>query len=692
MYHNRDISWLEFNRRVLQEAADPAVPLLERVKFISIFSSNMDEFFRVRYPVISFYSTLKNKTLNKITPPYDKNLVEKVQDIIAQQLDEFGSIIDTQLLPELEKQGILLYYNRPVPDQFTSQIRELFFSRILSFIQPFFIDESFHKDFFPENNKIYFFVLLKKEGNDTLSHAVINIPANKLGRFFKLESDEEVQHIVFLDDIIRDNLNCIFTGFAIHSCYSFKVTRNSELYLNEETIDKDILKEMEKQLEKRDQGSPTRFLHEKGMPLSVQKFLANSLGLKQEELYEGGRYHNLSDLSTLPVTRKDLEYPLMQQLKPVGLEYCGDIFRQIDEKDILLHFPYQSYNPVLAFFNQAAIDPDVQSISVTLYRVAAESHIVNALISAAKNKKRVQVFVELKARFDEANNIKWSKEMEKAGVKIIYSIPKIKVHSKIALVIKKTKEGTKGYGYVGTGNFNEITARFYTDHALLTSGNEVIKDLKHLLTILEQARRPQKDALAEFSHLLVSQYNMVAAFEKNIIEQIKRKKKGLPASIKIKVNNLEDVSMIDLLYKASKAGVIVQLLVRSICCITPQKEKLSENIEVKRIVGRFLEHSRIFIFGESDDSKIYLGSADWMTRNLQQRIEVCIPVINEKLKADLTAYFDIQWKDKVKAVSLDAKLNPLRINNSEDTHQQSPQQDIYDYLKNQDELDTKRHK
>jgi len=681
MYHNRDISWLGFNHRVLQEAADPSVPLLERVKFISIFSSNMDEFFRVRYPVISFYATLKNKTLNKINQPYDKKLVEKVQDIVEQQLEEFGNIINTQLLPELEKQRIVLYYNRPVPDKFTSQIRELFFSRILSFIQPVFIDESFYQDFFPENNKIYLFVLLKKEEKDTLSHAVINIPANKLGRFFKLESDDEEQHIVFMDDIIRDNLNCIFTGFTIHSCYSFKVTRDSELYLDEETIDKDIIKEMEKQLEKRDLGSPTRFLHEQGMPLSVQKFLANLLELKQEELYEGGRYHNLSDLSTLPVSRKDLEYPPMQQLKPVGLEYCDDIFRQMDEKDILLHFPYQSYNPVLTFFNQAAIDPDVQSISVTLYRVAAESHIVNALISAAKNKKKVQVFVELKARFDEANNIKWSKEMVKAGVKIIYSIPKIKVHSKIALVIKKTKDGTKGYGYVGTGNFNETTARFYTDHALFTSRNVVIKDLKHLLTILKQERRPQKDMPAEFAHLLVSQYNMVAAFEKEIMQQIKKNGKGLPASIRIKVNNLEDVYMIDLLYKAGKAGVKVKLLVRGICCIVPRQENLSENIEVKRIVGRFLEHSRIFIFGEGDDSKIYIGSADWMTRNLYQRIEVCAPVMDVKLKEELIQYFNIQWNDTAKAVSLDAELNQLRQNHLLANDQKCSQEEIHTYLK-----------
>ncbi|MGZ8525841.1 MAG: phospholipase D-like domain-containing protein, partial [Chitinophagaceae bacterium] len=361
-----------------------------------------------------------------------------------------------------------------------------------------------------------------------------------------------------------------------------------------------------------------------------------------------------------------------------------DIFRQIEERDLLLHFPYESYNPVLSFFNQAAIDPDVQSISVTLYRVASESHIVNALISAAKNRKEVRVFVELKARFDEANNIKWSKEMVTAGVKIIYSIPLIKVHSKIALIIKKVDKGVKGYAFVGTGNFNETTARFYTDHALFTAREEVIKDLQHLFTILEKEKRPQKNAVNEFQHLLVSQYNLVPAFEEEIMAQIRKAKKGQDALIRIKLNNLEDVYMIDLLYKAGKAGVKVHLLVRSICCIAPAKEGLSENIEVKRIVGQFLEHSRIFIFGSGEDSKIYMGSADWMTRNLQHRIEVCIPVTDSVLKTDLTNYFDIQWNDTVKSVSLDAELNQLRSNNLSDPDQETPQQKIYGYLKNRE--------
>lgn len=683
MYHNRDISWLGFNHRVLQEAADATVPLLERVKFLSIFSSNMDEFFRVRYPVIALYSQLKNKTLNKSVQPVDKHLAERVQAIVSEQQEEFGRIIHSRVLPELGSNGINLYYNKPIPDNYASQVRELFFSRVLAFIQPVFIEGSFQTDFFPANNKIYFFVLLKKEGQDELSHAVVNVPADKLTRFFTLETDTEDQHIVFLDDIIRDNLACIFTGFDIHNCYSFKITRDAELYLDEEGIEKDILRELEKQLTKRDMGSPTRLLYESGMPLSIHRFLANSLGLKHEELYEGGRYHNLSDLASFPVKRKELEYPKFTQLKPPGLEYCGDIFRQIGSKDLLLHFPYQSYNPVLSFFNQAAIDPDVESISVTLYRVAAESHIVNALISAAKNKKQVRVFVELKARFDEANNIKWSKEMVKAGVKIIYSIPRIKVHSKIALITRKSNKGVKGYGYVGTGNFNETTAKFYTDHAIFTAKEEVIKDLQHLFSILEKEKRPQKHAEKEFHHLLVSQYNMVPAFEQEIMREIKAIKEGGRGIIKIKLNNLEDIYMMDLLYKASKAGVEIQLLIRSVCCIIPGRKDLSETIRVKRIVDRFLEHSRIFIFGENEDRRIYIGSSDWMTRNLQHRIEVCIPVQEQALMEDLAKYFEIQWNDTVKAVELDENLEQRKppADQPGEVQEPGPQAKVYGYLK-----------
>jgi len=683
MYHNRDISWLGFNYRVLQEAADPSVPLIERVKFVSIFSSNMDEFFRVRYPVIMLYSQLKNKTLNKIVPPPDKDLAEKVQEIVAGQFSEFGSILNKDLIPGLSKEGIELYYNKPIPPEFSGQIREIFFSRILAFMQPVFIRESLREDFFPESNKIYLLVLVKKPGEELLQHAVVNIPADKLPRFYTLESDDNKRHIVFIDDIIRENLGCIFIGFKVHASYSFKLTRNAELYLDEENYKKDILKELEKKLEKRDQGAPTRFLYEEGMPTSVQKFLATSLGLKYEQLYTGGRYHNLSDLAKLPVKDRRLFYPELRQLRSVHWDDCGDIFRRIEQKDVLLHFPYHSYSPVLTLFNQAAIDPEVKLIYVTLYRIAADSHIANALISAAKNKKEVVVFVELKARFDEANNIRWSKEMEKAGVKIIYSIPRIKVHSKIALIQKETTEGNiKSYAYIGTGNFNETTARFYTDHALFTTDASINKDLQKLFKFLRTRTKPVKKAAREFESILVSQYNMTDVFEQEINAQIKRKKKNLSSCIRIKLNNLEDTGMIDLLYKAAKAGVQIKLVVRGICALNTQEKGLKGNIEVKRIVDRFLEHSRIFIFGDEGKTKVYIGSSDWMTRNLHHRIEVCVPVKQQNLARELEDYFTIQWNDHIKASSVEMdnpsyKQDNGAINAGEKL---SSQQEIYNYL------------
>lgn len=684
MYHNRDISWLGFNYRVLQEAADISVPLMERIKFVSIFSSNMDEFFRVRYPIILLYSQLKNKTLSKIIPPPDKDLAEKVQQMVAGQFSEFGSILNKELIPGLSKEGIELYYNRPIPVNFSGQLREIFFSRILAFMQPVFIRESMKEDFFPESNKVYLLVMVKKPGEEMLQHAVVNIPTDKLPRFYTLESDDDKRHIVFIDDIIRDNLPCIFITFKVHSCYSFKITRDAELYLDEENYKKDILKELEKKLEKRDQGVPTRFLFEEGMPTSVQKFLASSMGLNYEQLYTGGRYHNLSDLAKLPVKDKHLLYPELRQLRPVQLDDCGDIFRRIEKKDVLLHFPYHSYSPVLTFFNQAAIDPEVKSIYVTLYRIAADSHIANALISAAKNKKEVVVFVELKARFDEANNIRWSKEMEKAGVKIIYSIPRIKVHSKIALIQKETPEGNiKSYAYIGTGNFNETTARFYTDHALFTTEPSINKDLQRLFKFLRTRSKPVKKAARQFESILVSQYNMTDVFEQEINAQIKRKKKKLSACIRIKLNNLEDIGMIDLLYKAAKAGVPIKLIVRGICALNTQEKGLKGSIEVKRIVDRFLEHSRVFIFGENGQTKVYMGSSDWMTRNLHHRIEVCVPIQQQNLAQELEEYFTIQWNDHTKGSSVEMENLSFKEENgtlkAED--RLCSQQEIYNYLK-----------
>ena len=660
MYNNRDISWLSFNHRVLMEAADKNVPLLERLRFLSIFSSNLDEFFRVRFPLISVYANLNDRLRKKIIPPPDKELAAKVQVMVDTQLDHFGHIIHDELIPDLEKEKIILYYNKAIPAIFTEELRDYFYSKILSFIQPVFIRTSLSADFFPESNRQYLLITLQHEGAEMLTHAFINIPAEKLGRFHSLQDADGFQHVFFIDDILRQNLGIIFSNHIVKSCYSFKITRDADLHLDEENVKGSLLAEIEKKLIKRENGLPSRLLFENGMPLAMQHMMAAAFGLTENQLFEGGRYHNLFDLANIPVHRSDLCFPKLQSLKHREINGCSDVFSKIDTTDLLFHFPYQSYNPVLSFFNQAAIDPDVESIYITLYRVAADSFIANALISAAKNKKEVTVFVELKARFDEANNIRWSKAMKKAGVKILYSIPGIKVHSKIALIKKKKEAGGKKYAFIGTGNFNETTARFYTDHALLTSNAALTKDLEILFSSLSKGEKPEKKSGNTFEQLLVSQNNMTERFEQEINQQIKNKRKGLPAYVRLKLNNLEDVEMIDLLYKASAAGVPVDLIVRSVCCIMPGRQGLSENIRAKRIVDRFLEHSRIFIFGSGDHKKVFIGSADWMTRNLRKRVEVITPVLNKNIADELEYYFDTQWNDTVKADDLNEYGEPVK--------------------------------
>jgi len=380
------------------------------------------------------------------------------------------------------------------------------------------------------------------------------------------------------------------------------------------------------------------------MPRNLQMFLAAVFDITSEEIFAGGRYHNLDDLSDFPTFNKNLYYEKRKPLSSSNVMNSGDIFNILLEDDILLHLPYQSYNPVLSFFNQAAVDINVTEIYITLYRVAEESHIINALISAAKNGKDVIVFIELKARFDEANNIKWSKVMKDAGVRIIYSIPKIKVHSKIALIRKIKGDQKQSFAILSTGNFNEITAQLYTDHVLMTSDDGITKELMQLFKFLELTNVIDHSKKIKFDKLLVSQFNMVPALNKLIDKEIEKAKLGEPALIRIKVNNLEEPQMIERLYEAGKSGVKVDLLVRSICCIVPGIPGESENITVKRIVGRYLEHSRILIFGADENAEVVMGSADLMTRNLLHRIEVFVKIQNEKCKKELIGYFDIQWQ------------------------------------------------
>ncbi len=677
--YNRDLSWLGFNLRVLQEAADPEVPLFERLKFLSIFSSNLDEFFRVRYPGIVALSILNKKTLKAIQG-IEENIGEKIQDEIKKQLNYFGSILHEEILPLLKKEGIIFYYNMPIRAEHFAEIREIFLTHVLSYIQPIYLDGKPENGFMPENNHLYFVITLEENTDAPLKQAIVNIPSEKIKRFFTLTPLDGNEYVIFLDDIVRENLVYLFPGLHILSVYSIKVNRDAELYLSDE-FSGDLLLKIEGQLKKRDFGLPSRFLYEEGMPANLQQFLAAAFNVTSEDMFAGGRYHNLSDLIKFPGFDKKLIYEKRKPLSSSHVLNSGDIFNILINQDILLHIPYQSYNPVLSFFNQAAIDAEVTDIFITLYRVAEESHIINALISAAKNGKNVIAFIEIKARFDEANNIKWSKIMKDAGVKIIYSIPDIKVHSKIALVRKKRGAGKQSFAILSTGNFNEITAQFYTDHVLMTTDIEICKELLSLFKFLQLKKLPDQKTDLKFKDLLVAQFNMIDELEKLINNEIEKAKRGGAAYIRIKVNNLEEPYFIDLLYKASQAGVKIDLIVRSICCLVPGVQGESDNITVKRIVDRYLEHSRLLFFGADENVEVLMGSADLMNRNLRHRIEVYVRIKNEECKKELLEYFKIQWEDTDKAVILLPGFQQQKINNDGATIINA-QQSIYNFLEN----------
>ncbi len=682
VFLNRDLSWLSFNHRVLMEAADKTVPLYSRISFLSIFSSNLDEFFRVRMPSIFAFTSISAKKTT-LREEYPRELVQQVQETVFQHQEDFGRILTKQILPELQKNHIHLYYGDPIKEEHGEIIREYFLSKVLSFLQPVILQKENQSTVFLENNALYFIVDIEPVSQTgKRQYALLNIPSANLPRFLELPAVGEDHYIVFIDDIIRENLQEIFSGYTIHGAYSVKLTRDAEMNLEDEFAG-DLAEKIEKQLEKRDVGHSTRFLYDHNMTTEAKDFIRQYLDLREEEMIDGGRYHNLKDLGSLPnPTKTKLSYVSWPAVSHPGFNNHRSIFDSISEKEKLLHLPYNSYNYILRFFNEAAIDPNVKEIYVTLYRVAADSHIVNALISAAKNGKKVIVFVELKARFDEANNLRWSKRMKAAGIKIINSIPGLKVHAKVALVKRQEGDELRNYSFMATGNFNEATGRFYTDHVLFTTNPEFSQELDWLFEYLQSRKQPAEYSKISFKHLLVSQFNMVKRFSKLIDREIENAEKGLPAGIIIKLNNLQEKEMISKLYEASSAGVKVQLLARSICCLAPGVEKQSENIKVHRIVDRYLEHARVFVFHNNGEPKYFMGSADWMNRNLHSRIEVVFPVYDKDLCAEIEHILQLQLNDNSKAVLLTAELENKRILAAPGAAALAAQESIYNYVKN----------
>jgi polyphosphate kinase len=672
-FFHRDLSWLSFNERVLQEAGRPEVPLFERIRFLSIYSSNLDEFYRVRIPTLMAISRLKKETQEETAETRETgHYLSQINQRIERQQQLFGTILRQQLLPALQQTGNELLYHTALPESILPAINHYFFAQVLCFLQPQWLKD-INGHFFPANNQLYLFVLLEKEQKE--KRVIVNIPTDAVPRFFSVEKDGR-HYIVFLEDIIRHNLPALFRGYTVKGAWNFKATRDAELNLQDE-YQGDLADKIEAQLTKRDMGIATRFLYEPGIPLRAFKALVQALNLSSANMVEGGYYHNLKDFAGLPLTGKAYYTPMpaVQAIQPATGSLLDDILVQ----DRILHVPYQSYDAVLRFFSEAATDPDVEEINVTLYRVAKDSRIVSALISAAKNGKKVVVFVELKARFDEENNLKWAKKMKAAGVQIIYSIPGLKVHAKTALVKRRRQQRMEYLCLLATGNFNESTARFYTDHILFTAHPAFGRELDLLFIFLSYRKSAHKYPMLHFEHLLVAQFNLQQRFLELIEREIQHVREGKPASIIIKLNNLEERTLISKLYDASNAGVQVQLIVRSICCLIPGVPGMSENIRITRIVDRYLEHGRVFIFGNNNDPLVFLGSADWMNRNIYRRVEVCFPVYQPVIKQQLLDIIRIQLNDTLQAVVLDEQMNNHPVV-QEERQPQASQQTIYQML------------
>lgn len=657
-YFNRDISWLGFNGKVLEEATKANVPLYERIKFLAIFSSNLDEFFRVRYPA-----------LNKFKETANDDMLQEVQRIIKMQLETFGSVLTKNILPELQDYNTYLHYGTHIPDEHASFINRFYYSRLSPFLHTTILNDSSEKVEL-ENNELYFVVNLV-DNNGNKHFAIVNIPDKPLSRFFVIPSEEGRTDIVFIDDVLHRYIDCMFPDYKVHGCYSIKLTRSADIDIVDEWSEM-FEDEVLQMMQKREHGIPTRLLYDAAMPDEYVQFIQQYFELSPSDMIAGGKYHNLKDLFSLPNKIGDkVTYDLAPPCLNALIDENTSIFNSIEASDHLLHFPYHSYDNVLRFFSEAAIDPTVEEISVTLYRVASDSLITNALISAARNGKKVIAFVELKARFDESNNLNWAKKMKAAGVRIVYSIPEMKVHAKVALVKKRIGLGCKYFGLLSTGNFNERTARFYTDQVLMTMNKGITTEIDLLFAYLQSRQKPDNYSFMQFRHLMVAGFNFSERIQFLIEREIANKGQGKEAKITIKVNNLQEQTIIDLLYKASNAGVKIDLLVRGICCLVPGVTDMSEHITVRKLIGRYLEHSRIYIFHNNGNEEIYAGSADLMTRNIFRRIEVVFPIEDIRLRKQLQTFIQFQLMDDTQTSILKSDGNLVQVENNKSINAQN---------------------
>ncbi len=672
----RDISWLSFNERVLMQASRDDVPLLERVKFLAIYSSNLGEFFAVR---VSQYRNLirAGKKTKKELSYNPEKVLSQILDIVKQQQLKFSYIFESEIKPEFHKNKIDLLRRTELDEKELIFVENYFDQYLLPFVQPVLLIGTKVRPFL--NNSALYLALQMKEIEPVVGgvqYGIVKIPSDHIDRFIILPDEGKYHKVIYLDDIVRQSISMMFPGYEIIDTYSIKLTRDAELYIDDE-FSGDLVAKIKNSLIKRDIGPASRMVYDNTMPKKMLDYLVDLFEIENMDLIPEGRYHNNFDLFGFPsFGRTDLQYQPLPPMDYTPLSNPASIFDEISEEEHLVMFPFHDYESVVRFFEEAAVDPDVTHIKITQYRVAAKSRIMNALMTAAEKGKNVSVFVEVKARFDEEANLKWGEKLEKAGVNVHYSFPGIKVHCKLGLVMRMTEEGMQRYTYLSTGNFHERTAEIYSDFGFFTADERITREVEKLFTIIETKYLPNET----FDHLLVGQFNLKETLIQMIQDEITAANAGHPSGILLKINSLQDPEMIEHLYEASRAGVEIKIICRGICCLIPQKKGYSENIKVISIIDRYLEHARVFEFYAGGEEKLYLASADWMTRNLNYRIETAFPIYDSKIKKTIMDVLDIQWSDNSQAYVID-EGQTNQLNKTESISKIQSQIETYYYFK-----------
>ncbi|WP_418263418.1 polyphosphate kinase 1 [Flavobacterium faecale] len=674
-YIDREKSWLAFNARVLQEAADKSVPLLERLRFLGIFSNNLDEFFRVRFAAIRRLS-LSGKTGEKILGGISaQQLVKDITEIVIQHQDESLKIFK-EIEAELETQNIFIINENEISCNQEVFLKDFFIQKLSPELVTIILNDLAE---FPllKDNMGYLAIKLAMK-NEEVRYAIIEIPKT-MNRFVVLPTQDDKQYVILIDDVIRHNLNNIFNIFDYESvsAHMIKISRDAQLEIDSD-LSKSMLEKISTSVKDRRIGEPVRFIYDQLIAEdTLQFFLEKMKIVSTDSIIPGGRYHNRRDYMDFPnLGRFDLLYKKNLPLPIPGLSLEGSLLQKINKRDYLLHAPYQSFSYLTRFLREAALDPNVTTIKITLYRLAKNSQIISSLINAAKNGKKVTVQIELQARFDEASNISYAEQMQTEGIDLIFGIKGLKVHSKICVIERVENFKTKRYGFISTGNFNEATAKVYTDVTLFTSHQQILKDISKIFEFFDINYR-----IHRYKHLIVSPHYTRSRFNKLIDREILHALAGRKAYMKLKMNSLSDFEMIDKLYAASKAGVKIQLEVRGICSLIPGVKGLSENIQAISIVDNYLEHSRIYIFGNAGIPDVFISSADFMTRNLDGRVEVTCPIYDEEIKKELIDNFDLGWKGNVKA-----RYHSEKLDNKYRQRNQAPvfraQLETYKYYQN----------